>query len=70
MHDELRPISGGSADPFGGWAATLIDALDTLWIMGFKEEFTSAMKDVDQIDFGSTPLHTVNVFGMGVSVQF
>lgn len=62
MHDELKPITGGSRDPFGGWAASLIDALDTLWIMGFKEEFTSAMKDVEQINFGSTYLEKVNVF--------
>lgn len=33
MHDELQPVAGGFKDPFGGWAATLIDALDTLWIM-------------------------------------
>ncbi|KAF2799475.1 glycoside hydrolase family 47 protein [Melanomma pulvis-pyrius CBS 109.77] len=62
MRDELKPITGGSVDTFGGWAATLIDALDTLWIMGFKEEFTSAMKDVEKINFGSTPREQVNVF--------
>jgi mannosyl-oligosaccharide alpha-1,2-mannosidase len=62
LHDELKPISGGHKDPFGGWAASLIDALDTLWIMGFKEEFISALKDVQKINFGSTPLDKVNVF--------
>ncbi|KAF2630160.1 glycoside hydrolase family 47 protein [Macroventuria anomochaeta] len=62
MHDELRPISGEVSDHFGGWAATLIDALDTLWIMGFKEEFESAIKDVERIDFGYTALEKVNVF--------
>jgi mannosyl-oligosaccharide alpha-1,2-mannosidase len=62
MHDELKPVSGGYKDPFGGWAATLIDALDTLWIMGFKEEFTSAMKDVEKIDFGKTQLEEINIF--------
>ncbi|KAF2252536.1 glycoside hydrolase family 47 protein [Trematosphaeria pertusa] len=62
MHDELKPISGGSEDPFGGWAATMIDALDTLYIMGFKEEFTSAIKDVEKINFGYTPLEKVNMF--------
>jgi mannosyl-oligosaccharide alpha-1,2-mannosidase len=62
MHDELKPITGGTRDTFGGWAATLIDSLDTLWIMGFKEEFLSAMKDVEKIDFGTTRLEEVNVF--------
>ncbi|KAF2266196.1 seven-hairpin glycosidase [Lojkania enalia] len=62
MHDELEPISGNGKDPFGGWAATLIDAMDTLWIMGFKEEFTSAIKDVEKINFGTTPMQQINVF--------
>jgi mannosyl-oligosaccharide alpha-1,2-mannosidase len=63
MHDELMPISGLARDgQLGGWAATLIDALDTLWIMGFREEFTSAIKDVESIDFGHTGLDRVNVF--------
>ncbi|EMD68827.1 hypothetical protein GGP41_008816 [Bipolaris sorokiniana] len=62
MHDEVRPISGGVSDHFGGWAATLIDALDTLYIMGFEEEFASAVEDVELIDFGYTDLETVNVF--------
>ncbi|KAF2466488.1 seven-hairpin glycosidase [Lindgomyces ingoldianus] len=62
MQDELEPITGGSKNPFGGWAATLIDALDTLWIMDLQEEFHSAMKDVAAIDFGRTDSERVNVF--------
>jgi mannosyl-oligosaccharide alpha-1,2-mannosidase len=62
MHDEIRPISGEVTDHFGGWAATLIDALDTLWIMGFEEEFKSAIEDVELIDFGYTNLEHINVF--------
>jgi mannosyl-oligosaccharide alpha-1,2-mannosidase len=27
LRDEVMPLSGGSQDPFGGWAATLVDAL-------------------------------------------
>lgn len=61
-HDEIKPISGDVTDHFGGWAATLIDALDTLWIMGFEEEFNSAIEDVEMIDFGYTELEKVNVF--------
>ena len=62
MHDELEPIAGGFKDDFGGWAATLLDSLDTLWIMGFREEFISAIKDIERIDFGFTPLSKVNMF--------
>ena len=51
MHDELSPVSGKFRDPFCGWAATLVDSLDTLWIMGLKDEFEEAAKAVDQIDF-------------------
>jgi mannosyl-oligosaccharide alpha-1,2-mannosidase len=51
MHDELSPESGGSRDPFGGWAATLVDSLDTLWIMGLEEEFAEAVSAVADIDF-------------------
>lgn len=27
LRDEVMPISGGAHDPFGGWAATLVDSL-------------------------------------------
>ena len=27
LRDEVKPLSGGSQDSFGGWAATLIDSL-------------------------------------------
>ncbi|KAK2003985.1 family 47 glycosyl hydrolase [Colletotrichum falcatum] len=50
-HDELSPVSGRFRDPFCGWAATLVDGLDTLWIMGMKEEFDAAAKAVKNIDF-------------------
>ncbi|KAG8629896.1 hypothetical protein KVT40_001515 [Elsinoe batatas] len=50
-HDEVRPITGGYKNPFGGWAATLVDSLDTLWIMGMKTEFEEAVERVGKIDF-------------------
>lgn len=62
MHDEIKPISGQVNNHFGGWAATLIDALDTLWIMGFKDEFLSAIPDIERIDFGYTEVDYVNIF--------
>lgn len=27
LQDEVMPLSGGSLNPFGGWAATLVDSL-------------------------------------------
>ncbi|KAK8109226.1 class I alpha-mannosidase 1a [Apiospora sp. TS-2023a] len=51
MHDELSPISKAFRDPFCGWAATMVDALDTLWIMGMKEDFDEAVKGIATIDF-------------------
>lgn len=51
MQDELSPVSGKSRNPFCGWAATLVDTLDTLWIMGLREEFEEAVNAVKNIDF-------------------
>ena len=61
-HDELKPVSGESKDPFAGWRATLVDALDTLWIMGLKEEFADAVKAVSTIDFTTTPRADIPLF--------
>lgn len=40
-HDELKPISKSYSEWFG-LGLTLIDALDTMWILGLKEEFQEA----------------------------
>ncbi|KAH7321190.1 family 47 glycosyl hydrolase [Stachybotrys elegans] len=60
--DALTPVSAGSRDQFSGWAATLVDSLDTLWIMGFKDEFEEAVAAVAEIDFGSSTTPRVNIF--------
>ncbi|KAH7416765.1 glycoside hydrolase family 47 protein [Cadophora sp. MPI-SDFR-AT-0126] len=62
LRDEVAPLSGAYRDTFGGWAATLVDALDTLWIMGMKEDFEIAVNAVQEIDFSTTETDTVNVF--------
>ncbi|EKD21179.1 uncharacterized protein L3040_000782 [Drepanopeziza brunnea f. sp. 'multigermtubi'] len=62
LRDEVTPLSGSYRDTFGGWAATLVDALDTLWIMGLKEDFEIAVNAVQEIDFSSTDAADVNVF--------
>jgi mannosyl-oligosaccharide alpha-1,2-mannosidase len=62
MKDELAPISGSSRNHFGGWAATLVDSLDTLWIMDMKEEFEQAVESVKNIDFTTTEEEEINTF--------
>lgn len=61
-HDELSPISKKFRDPFCGWAATIVDSLDTLWIMGMKEEFEDAVEAVGEIDFTTSPRSEIPVF--------
>ncbi|EEA23988.1 hypothetical protein EYB25_004884 [Talaromyces marneffei] len=61
-HDEVRPVSGGFRDPFAGWGATLVDALDTLWIMGMKDEFADALEEVSKIDFTTSFRTDIPVF--------
>jgi len=62
MKDALLPISAGYKDQFSGWAATLVDSLDTLWIMGLRTEFDEAVAAVAQIDFGQSSTTRVNIF--------
>ncbi|KAG6763322.1 hypothetical protein POTOM_030736 [Populus tomentosa] len=51
-HDELQPQSKQGIDSFGGLGATLIDALDTLYIMGLDEQFQRAREWVaNSLDF-------------------
>lgn len=62
MQDELTPLSGSFTNWFGGWAATLVDSLDTLWIMGLRDEFYEAVDAIEQIDFEKTLLDQINTF--------
>ncbi|KAL7625573.1 hypothetical protein AAE478_004793 [Parahypoxylon ruwenzoriense] len=61
-HDEIKPISGQYKNPFGGWAATLVDSLDSLWLLGMKEDFELAVKACDDIDFSTTEARDINIF--------
>jgi mannosyl-oligosaccharide alpha-1,2-mannosidase len=62
LHDELKPQSGTFRDPFANWGATLVDALDTLWIMGLKDEFEEAVQAVGKIDFTTTTRADIPLF--------
>jgi mannosyl-oligosaccharide alpha-1,2-mannosidase len=63
--DELMPI-GGDFRNFGNWAATLVDSLGTLLIMGMKEEFEEAITALETIDFSRNDKNELNIFDITV----
>ena len=77
--NEVRPISlrGHSASIFGSasMGATIVDAMDTLHIMGFAEEFEKGREWIEQsLDFNHmvswTYLFILNVFVGWVVLNF
>ena len=67
-YDELLPLTREGSDPWGGMGVTLVDSLDTLWIMGMKEEFTEARDWVARhLSFKNAD--TVSVFEVSRSLQ-
>jgi hypothetical protein len=62
LYDEVAPVSGGHRNTFGGWAATLVDGLDILWITGMHEEFAEAVAAAAKINFNTTEHLPLNVF--------
>ncbi|XMA11971.1 hypothetical protein WAI453_004762 [Rhynchosporium graminicola] len=62
MHDEVMPVSGKTKDNFVGWAATLVDSLDSLYIMGLQEKFDEALEALKEIDFSKPKADKVPVF--------
>ena len=51
MADGLQPVTGTKKTQFCSWSATIVDSLDTLWIMGLEEEFDQAVNATMTIDF-------------------
>ncbi len=41
--DELQPITQDGKESLGGIGATIVDSLDTLWLMGLKDEFSRSV---------------------------
>ncbi|EXJ95456.1 mannosyl-oligosaccharide alpha-1,2-mannosidase [Capronia coronata CBS 617.96] len=60
--DEVAPLSGLYRSSFGGWGATLVDTMDTLWIMDLKTDFEQCLEAVRDIDFTTNEEETLNVF--------
>lgn len=60
-NDELQPVSARGSNGWGGQGITLVDSLDTLWLMGMKDEFYQARDWVrDHLDHSKTG--SVSVF--------
>ncbi|PLN81085.1 seven-hairpin glycosidase [Aspergillus taichungensis] len=62
LKDEVSPLSGLYRNSFAGWAATLVDALDSLVIMGLTDELEDALEGLERIDFTVTDAGDINVF--------
>ncbi|KAJ5090874.1 hypothetical protein N7532_009558 [Penicillium argentinense] len=66
--DELAPLSGLPRNVLGAWGTTLIDNLDTLWIMDMKEDFEKAVAAVSEINFEDTPSPEINTHEVNVRI--
>ena len=67
--DELHPVSGTGGDPWGGMGTTLVDSLDTLWLMGMRDEFWEArdwVRDhLDHDQVGTVSLFETTIRSLG-----
>ena len=61
-YDELRPIALRGANTYSGWGATLVDSLDSLWIMDLKAEFADAVHAVAAIDWNASSSWSCSLF--------
>lgn len=50
-HDEIRPCTNATNDSWNGWGVTLVDGLDTMYLMDMKEEFERARDFVATLNF-------------------
>ncbi|KAK4128095.1 glycoside hydrolase family 47 protein [Parathielavia appendiculata] len=60
--DEVAPQQLVGKDTFAGWGATLVDSLDTLWIMGMEEDFRDAVRHVASIDWNNATSRQCSLF--------
>lgn len=66
-YDELRPLSCDGVDTWGSYSLTLIDALDTLAIMGNNTEFNRVVDVVLQKQNFDTDIN-VSVFETNIRI--
>lgn len=70
LQDELKPISGEFSNRYGGWGATLFDSLDTLLIMGMREEFDEAVEAALSVDIGPDTLESMELSVFETTIRF
>jgi len=58
--DEVRPLSKNGRDTRNGWSATLVDSLDTLFVMDLQDRFTQGVAATLKIDFSRSRTHEVS----------
>lgn len=66
-YDELRPLSCDGVDTWGSYSLTLIDALDTLAIMGNSTEFKRVVDIVLKRQIFDTDVN-VSVFETNIRI--
>ena len=55
--DELMPLTDRGKNSFGGLGATIVDSLDTLWLLGMTDAFKAARDWVaDSLQFDRSAL--------------
>lgn len=59
--DEVLPQTHSSNNNWGGMGTTLVDSLDTLWLMGLKDDFWKA-RDWVRDSLASSPNQAVSLF--------
>ncbi|KAJ2080761.1 hypothetical protein H4R24_002853 [Coemansia sp. RSA 988] len=60
--DEINPLTLEPVTTRNGWGASLIDALDTLHVMGLDDEFKEASERVSSVNFGKNDGEPSKVF--------
>lgn len=61
-HDELKPVSNQAYDPFGGWGATIADALSTMQVMELYDEFDEAVDTIINTNFSMSTNNDISTF--------
>lgn len=61
-HDELKPVTNKPADPFGGWGATVADAISTMLVMELFDEFEDATNTISLTNFSVTDDKDISTF--------
>ncbi|EJD07326.1 seven-hairpin glycosidase [Fomitiporia mediterranea MF3/22] len=47
--DELLPLTDGAVNNFNGWGVTMVDSLDTIYLMGLHDEFDRGIELVKKM---------------------